>query len=178
MNEISYSDIVLTVETIVFSGTLIVMVWQIWLFRTQLREMAKERHLGAFIELFKILSSDQAREDRKYVYNKLPSQAGPLSKEDFSKAERVWASLDYVGLLIDYGIIPENLVMEMYHEMFIKCWMKLEPHIKYQQKIRGGRYQKYFQKLVERSEKYHKEYYPKEKIEIYPLSKIIHEEEE
>jgi hypothetical protein len=167
LSKLAFSDLLLLIQTLIFGPTLIGLIFQIRLQGKDLEESAKSRQVSALFEVFNNISTDQARKDRKYVYNNLPDAMEGLPENGWRIANRVWTSLDHVGLLVENGLVDEKLVMEMYCELIIKCWIKLRPHIEMLRVKQGGRYQKYFELLATRAEAYHRAKYPNEKIKFY-----------
>lgn len=165
--EINFPNLLSFIETVVLSITLIFLALQIRYQGKDIREEINARQVEVLFQIFSSLDTDKAKENRKYVYTKLPDAKEKLSERDLKIANDVWTSLDHVGLIVKYGLADEELVMEMYCEAIIKCWLKLKDHIFLQRKERGGRYQKYFEMLAKRAEEYHKSKYPNDRIQFY-----------
>jgi hypothetical protein len=141
------------------------MIIELWMHRRDLRELSTSRNVEALNAIFNIIADPKAVEDRHHVYNELPAKS-PLTRSHFEIADRVLRQLDYVGLLIRFRLVNEDIIMELYYKMFIRCSMKLKHHIEYQRKKRGNEYRKHFEWLCNRSEIYHKTHYPKEPIDF------------
>lgn len=165
----SLADWLVLVETIVLAITFVALIIQLRLQGRDIHEQINANQVSTFLEISKILSTDDARKDREYIYCDMPdiSEKRLLPKEDWAKANRVWTSFDHVGLLIERGLINEEIVMEEWCETIIKCWDKLKDYINQQREMRGGRYQKYFELLTTRAREYHKKHYPNEQIKYF-----------
>ena len=167
--QMSFSDILLFVETVVLAATLVGVGYQIAVQRRELRETSKNRQGSFMFEVFKGLSTDQARTDRSYIYGgSLPEPGKTLSDETWNTMNRVWTQLNHLGLFVEKRLIEEDLVMELYWDVIIKCWNRLEGHLKVQRERRhNNMYQRYFEILAQRTLKYRQEHYPNEDIKYY-----------
>jgi hypothetical protein len=167
--QMNFSDILLFAETIVLAATLIAVGYQIAVQRRELRESTKNRQGSFMFEVFKGLSTEEARKDRSFIFgNSLPGPDKTLSDPAWKTMNNVWTQLNQLGLYIEKGLIEEDLVMELYWDVILKCWNKLEGHLKVQRdKRHNNMYQKYFEILAKRAEKYRKEHYPNEDIKYY-----------
>ncbi len=97
-------------------------------------------------------------EDRQFVYKELPGDPQALSRlsdTDRKKVERVIASLNDVGLLIEEGAVPKKLFFGVYHTMIIRLWYNLQHYVKYHETRIGGRYAKRLERLERRAKLYH-----------------------
>ena len=153
----TFSDSLLLIETVVLSITLVFLVVQIGFQGDEIDEEAKSRQIDSLTQMFGSLDTDEASMNRKFVFTKLPDVT-KASEEDWRVASKVWVSLDHVGLLVEYGLINEELVMEMYVETIIRCWIKLRAYVILERQKRGElgrRYQKYFELLAKKAEKYY-----------------------
>jgi len=98
------------------------------------------------------------REDRKFVYTELPTDLAKIremSEADCKRTEKVVASLNDVGLLLDQGAISKKAFFSVYHTMIIRLTYKLQPYIRYHESRIGGRYGRRLEKLARRAKLYH-----------------------
>jgi hypothetical protein len=134
----------------------------------------KRQRLYAIKEAFDILNKPEHRKAREIVYNAFKEYES--GQKDIFKSESVKpsaamvrADLDQIGAFIHYGLIPENIFLELYWNTVLISWKALENDIKYQREKRGySYYMHYFQQLNESAEIYWKENHPETKeIRIY-----------
>lgn len=126
----------------------------------QLREMAKARSLEGFSRMIGELSTPEMSKARRYVLRHDLPPAGSVPEYIYQRMHMVWVSFDKVGLMVEFELIPSELVLEMYYQSIIDSWEKLEPYIRYERETFKRRYQEYFQKLYDRALTYKLKYEP------------------
>jgi D-glycero-D-manno-heptose 1,7-bisphosphate phosphatase len=117
----------------------------------EIREMARARSLDALLEVFKSLTSEDTSISRRYVLTHdlpLPGEAPP---EVYEHMHKVWVSFDNLGLMVHFEMLPKRIALPMFYGQAIKCWNKLEQHIRYEEYIRKTWYQIYFKEFYDLS---------------------------
>ena len=117
----------------------------------QLKEMAAARSLEALSRVFDTVTTEEMSEARRYVLSQELPPPGEASPEVYRKMHKVWVSFDNLGLLVDHGMLPEEIALDMFYDTVVRCWQKLETHIQHERETRGTKYQKFFEMLYHRS---------------------------
>jgi len=120
----------------------------------QLNEMKRSRRLELFMQLFDDLSSPKARENRRFIYTRLPKDPLQLTSEHFLKIDEVLSGLDRAWILIEQDQVEAQFVFETYGEIFLRLWKVLRPIVLYERKRRGEYYRKRSEALVKLTQKY------------------------
>jgi len=131
----------------------------------QLRESARARATEAMKQVFGVLSSPEARNERKLVYHSAGTDFGKVPDEQLQHLWNVAISFNNVGLLIKRGFIPSEVVYDIYGDAAVRCWKVLEPLLEQTRIQRGERdplpyYLKYFEELACDSERFLRRHYP------------------
>jgi len=106
-----------------------------------------------------LLSALDQKERRKKICS-LPKEGRPLTPEEWASAEPVSNLLDHIGVMIEQGLLLEDVLLEEMGEMVISMWDRLHIHIEELREGKHGRaqpmprFQMYFQRLAERARKY------------------------
>lgn len=90
----------------------------------QLRESSRARVSSLLLEIFQIIHSDQCAEDRRIA---LSSSAS--SSEGRAATRRVVELWEWIGLLVRKGMLPPELVLDMYSDLIISTWRAARPLI-------------------------------------------------
>jgi hypothetical protein len=128
----------------------------------ELRSAATDRHLALIFKLHDILSDPKARAARYYIFNKLPSEPGNLSHEDYSIARDTWDLMNLIGTLAHHNLASRKLILELYSGQAVRLWYKLEPHIKHY-RMEQGNFAVHFEELAKMSMAYRKRHLGEEK---------------
>ena len=149
--------LLLGLELVVVFGTTCFALWQ-------LIEMRRARQMEAAQRLIEILGSADIRKARRFVFIELSELSGgpeSLTEKHWGQIERVGNSLNRVGLFLENQLFTERAVMELYHEVIIKCWDILAPYVRYRrEKQSSPLHHKYFERLAQRARSYHCRHYP------------------
>lgn len=95
----------------------------------EIRESIRSRHLDGMRYVRRMIGTDAASENRKWVYQELKKANWPLSSEDDRRALAICRDFDHVGFLCRHGLIPVKLVVETYNRNILDMWNRLERFI-------------------------------------------------
>lgn len=141
-------NIVSSISTAIASAVVIITL--ILSYRS-LKETVRARSLDALRETFQNLTAEEMSVSRRYILNEDLPMPGKTSAEAYEHMHRVWVAYDNLGIMIENKLLPSEIALSMFHDSIIKCWQKLEPHIRYEEYKRKTYYQIYFKKLYEAS---------------------------
>jgi len=147
-----------------------VLIWAAIVALSQLKEMTKARYLDAMMQVHEMLASEEARNRRKYIYNKLKSKPERLTAVEREHVEQVSVTFDRIGNLVEYGLVPRDVLFDSHCEVIIRVWQKLEPYIMYHRQLIGGRHVEHFEKLAVAARDYHSKHFPGQELNIVGLS--------
>jgi hypothetical protein len=95
-------------------------------FAEEIRESVRSRHLDGMRYVKSLIGTQEASDDRKWVYQDLKKTSWPLSPEDEVRALSVCRDVDHIGFLCRCGLIPTKLVVETYNRNIVEMWDRLE----------------------------------------------------
>lgn len=119
----------------------------------QLKEMTRSRNLEAMLRVYEMISSENARTLRRYIYESLLSDPEDISPEEQRIIEEVSVLFDRVGALVDAGLVPEDLLFQSHGRMISRIWDRLEPYISHYRQIHPG-HVSYFESLARAARQY------------------------
>lgn len=117
------------------TATIIFLVIVLILTRKQLRTALGASAIQIFESIHSDLNTRESRSNRRFIYEYKLSPEQILANELIhSKVESVCVSLDHVGVVLRNNLIPkgpaQELYFDMYVDVFIRCWAKLEDYVK------------------------------------------------
>lgn len=96
----------------------------------QVRESRRSSALASLISLNSLIDSDEAVEDRRRLFNELPADlTGNLSVDEQAIAYRVTRMFNFIGDLIDQGIVDFDLIANSHARPISRIWQRLEPWV-------------------------------------------------
>ncbi len=128
----------------------------------QLREMATARSLEAFSRVIDGLTTEEMSKARRYILSNNLPPPDEITPAMYDQMHKLWVAFDNVGIMVAFKMIPERVVLEMFHSTIIRCWQKLEPYILHERRKRKTTYQVYFEDLYHRSIRYRDMHHPEE----------------
>lgn len=146
-----------------------ILIWAAIVALNQLKEMTKARHLDAMLQVHEMLASAEARNHRKYIYIKLKSKPDKLSAEEREHIEQVSVTFDRIGNLVEYGLVPKDILFDSHCEVIIRAWQKLEPYIMHHRQLIGGRHVEHFEKLAAEARDYQSKHFPRQMLNTVDL---------
>ncbi len=128
----------------------------------QLDELKKNRSLQVLLAIFGELRIPEAREARRYIYERKPVDTKDLSddglKEHLRKIEVVTTAFNRIGYLAKGKYINPELMLPAYWPMIWRCWKRCEDLITLARRKRGEpTYLENFQYLFELAEQYRRD---------------------
>lgn len=99
----------------------VLVVWQV-------KEMRRATYASAFKAVHDLLQTESLRQDRRFVMTDLKNRAfATWTEEEMSRAGRVCASYDSVGVMCRLGLIPVDMVAEPWCDSIRTCWRIVRP---------------------------------------------------
>ena len=103
--------------------------------------------LQVFNQLRSELTTETARENRRFIYENQILSLRSLTPPDLEKVESVCVLFDHIGVLLHLDYIDEELFFSQFYDVVIKCWRQLEDAIE-------GERRRKFQRLYEHAISY------------------------
>ena len=155
-------NIILAVATI---GLVILAILQLKATQNQLKTNSKNIAFGAFRDSMESLESDQARNDRDYIYtlvkdksktwDDIPKLLNEIGESRKLQIERTVNSFDRAGYFILKGYVQEEEPTEWIWEISINLWTILNPFIQWARNQYGRqKYGVYFEQLATEAAKH------------------------
>jgi hypothetical protein len=118
-----------------------------------IRESVRSRHLDGMRYVRSLIGTQEASDDRKWVYQELKKASWPLPSEVDTRALAVCRDFDHIGFLCRRGLIPTSLVVETYNRNIVEMWDRLERFIgQWRQERRDDDYFWEFEWLARKAE--------------------------
>lgn len=134
--------------------------------RRQVRAALGASAIRVFEQIYADLNSKESRNNRRFIYaHKLSPEEIYSNQLIHSKVENVCVSLDRVGVLLTNKFVPkgpaQDLYLDMYVDVFIRCWAKLESYVEFmRKKKRNPQHYINFERLAKLARKYWKRKFP------------------
>jgi hypothetical protein len=100
----------------------------------QVREARKARVLEAYLMFESRLTTEQARKDRRHIYETSFENPSVITSEDREIIERVCVTFDILGVLVREGLMYRPLVFKPFYDVIIKCWKKTYDFVEFERK--------------------------------------------
>lgn len=125
----------------------------------QVHEAKKARVLEAYLIFESRLTSESARDDRRYIYERDFDDPKALTQEDREIIERVCVTFDILGVLVREELMYRPLVFKPFYDVIIKCWKKTFDYIEFERRPnrKAHTYMQDFEYLYSQAEAYRKE---------------------
>lgn len=107
---------------------IILLFWAIFIGR-DIRESIKARHLDGMKYVRDLLTTPEAAEKRRWVYQDLEKATKPLSAENLDRVRSICRDFETVGLLCRKGLLPIDIIVETYSRNILEMWPRLKPSI-------------------------------------------------
>lgn len=147
-------------------GTAVVLVTAIIALR-QIGVAAQARHVDVLGKVFESFHSDEARQDRRFIYESAFDDYSALSPEIRDRIDRVIDLYERTAFLAIRSLIPTDLILGMYSGTYIVVWNKLDSYICDKRIATGlSNYGGAFETLAKKARVYRKKRY-KEKSQRY-----------
>ena len=124
----------------------------------QVQEAKKARVLEAYLIFESRLTSESARQDRRFVYENDLSDPRNISSADREIIERVCVTFDILGVLVREELMYRPLVFKPFYDVIIKCWLKTFDYIDFERKPnrKAKTYMMDFEYLFHQADEYRK----------------------
>jgi hypothetical protein len=135
--------------------TTILFVAGLFLALYELRESRKARQLQAVERMLTELGDLDLRKARWHLSRVLtpPYDPSHLDKDTVDAIEIVFASFDKVGLLVKYGFLPKDIILDMYAESIFRAWSRTQLYLDYMaRQRRQENYMPFFRYLAKEAE--------------------------
>jgi hypothetical protein len=109
-------------------STLVILVAAVIAMK-QLREAAQARHVGALSKVFEDFHSEEARQDKRFIYDNSFDDYSKCSPEIRYRVDRVIELHQRTAFLATLSLIPSDLILEMYSGTYAALWQKLELYV-------------------------------------------------
>jgi hypothetical protein len=114
----------------IVSGVLTILLLTIALvFGREIREAVRARHLDGVKYVKELIGTQEASNNRRWVYQELEEANRPLLPEDESRVLDICRDFDHIGYLCRKELIPVDLVVETYNRNILDMWNRLEEFI-------------------------------------------------
>ena len=103
----------------------------------QLREATRARHLEALARIFEEFRSEVFFEDRRFVYSHDVFNWNACSDEERIRIERLINTYNRISFLVEKGMVPKKLILEIWSGAILASWQKLESYVIERRAITG-----------------------------------------
>jgi len=119
-------------------------------------EAKKARVLSAYLTFEGRLRDDQARDDRRFIYEHRFDNPSTIDMADQEILERVCTTFDILGVLVREDLMYRPLVFKPFYDVIIKCWLQALDFIKFERSPnrKAQTYMRDFEHLYDLAEKY------------------------
>lgn len=140
----------------------------------QLKSMRRSSDLQFAMQVMQELRSLEWTEKFKRIYD--IQELNQIKTDNYLRndSERALDRLEYVGIMLARGYIPEDLTVKLIGGLPLRCWYKLGEYVKEVRKERGH-YARFMEDFVKRSLKFQIAYEPKEEWTKLNGKELVHE---
>ena len=119
-------------------------------------EAKKARILDGYLIFESRLWNDQARDDRRYLYEHNLENPLTITLTEREILERVCTTFDILGVLVREELMYRPLIFKPFYDVIIKCWLQSWNYIDFErnQNRKSKTYMQDFEYLVKQAEKY------------------------
>ena len=119
-------------------------------------EAKKGRVLSAYLTFENRLNDENARDDRRYLYEHNLENPLTITPTEREILERVCTTFDILGVLVREDLMYRPLVFKPFYDVIIKCWLQALDFIKFERSPnrKAKTYMQDFEYLYEQAEKY------------------------
>ena len=164
-------DLTTTICTIIIAS---VAISGVILSLHQLKAMRRSGDLQFAMQVIQELRSPHWINKFKQIYDTQGLDQIKTHKFLRNDSERVLDRLEWVGVMLARGSIPEDLTMKLIGGLPLRCWYKLGEYVKEVRKERGH-YARFVEDFVRRSLKFQIAYVPREEWTKLNGKELVHE---
>jgi len=171
MTEQNPWEILSSISSLIQTVVISVALYYAW---KEVKNTSDDRNVALLLSIHENFSSDEARFNRWYVYNRLPNSTSDFTSEDYRVANATWRLMDFLGVLTNNNFIDQNLVYKLHSEKVVKLWEKLESHINNYRDVRGE-FANDFELLAARCRDYRMQELDEVELPIYKSERVFGE---
>lgn len=136
------SSILSIVSAAVAVAAVAIAIWQV---RANSRSAERSHTLPIVSEVYREFRSLEFRNSMSYLITSVPK---PRGEEGFRSLPRKWQEhayrvcylFDYLGTLVSFGIVREELAVSLWGTWAMRIWLTIEPFIKKEREYRRKTY--------------------------------------
>jgi hypothetical protein len=123
------------------------------------RQQIKEYGLQSMLQIHEMLGNPSAREARKDLFEtyrkyRKENDISVYTAHEHSVSE-VKGDFEIIASMLRQHLVPEDTLLEVYHELIIICWRAVEPMVREEREKRGYKhYFEGFESLAKVAERY------------------------
>jgi hypothetical protein len=123
-------------------------------------ETKKARVLSAYLTFESRLWNDQARDERRFIYEHNFENPATMELAHREILERVCSTFDVLGVLVREDLMYRPLVFKPFYDVIIKCWLQALDFINFERSPsrKAQTYMQDFEYLYQEAEKYRLEH--------------------
>ena len=134
----------------------------------QSREARRTRQLTTILGGYERLHGRAARDGRRELYQTASKKSPHISNDDQQLIESVIADFQFLGQLVEMGLVDSDVVADLYYSTVIRCWQACKPFIDDERNRRNStRYAYYFEYLYDRCVDFQRRKYPTDAFVFY-----------
>jgi hypothetical protein len=95
----------------------------------QLREATRARYLEALARIFEEFRSEGFFEDRRFIYAHGEFSYASCTDEEKRRIERTINTFNQMSFLVEKGLLPRKLILEMWSGALLSSWQKSESYV-------------------------------------------------
>lgn len=103
----------------------------------QLREATRTRYLEAVARIFEEFRSKAFFQDRRFIYSHDAFDYASCTDEERTQIERSINTFNRMSFLVEKGLLPKKLVLEMWSGALLSVWQKLESYVQDRRRVTG-----------------------------------------
>lgn len=96
----------------------------------QIKEATRARYLEALSRIFEEFRSEVFFKDRRFVYSHEQFDWNSCNKDERIRIERLINTYNRMAFLVEKGMIPQRLILEIWSGALTASWQKLESYVK------------------------------------------------
>ena len=96
----------------------------------QIKEATRARYLEALSRIFEEFRSEVFFKHRRFVYSHKQFDWSSCSEGERMRIERLINTFNRMAFLVEKGMIPQRLILEIWSGALAASWQKLEPYVR------------------------------------------------
>jgi hypothetical protein len=125
-----FGDLFGALNALVSSLTLVCLVYTLWQQQRDLSDtrdaLRRSLNMQGLLEVRQVLQADDVRQSRGHVQDvNFPDDPNVWTKQDWDHVERVCQTFEFAGILVQSGLLEEELVSTTWGRPIEQCWQKV-----------------------------------------------------